>query len=503
MKNFRAADFTELAWTPPSEKRSENQLLIGDLSAIHRRSLYLHRNNSIAAAFSRALIDFVAGTGLTPVGNEKATTIFNAWAKSACISGMQDLDSLYSMIVKQQIEVGDCLVLIVNDSGAVGLQTRLQIVPSTRLCNPDGIAQGGVYKGMTLWHGVCYSPSGREMGYTFKDQEGSDSVRFVPTEDAKTGRPLAILMRRPAALNPMQSRALPIITPIMQEISNIASLWDASLKKAYRDASHSLFLKTDRPADSYAGVGATDANGNAVQDPFDSVNLLADAIPDGILTIPRGADVVQVTPAGNVDLDVLFERSVRFACAATGTPVEVVFKDFSRTNFASGKLSTESFYRYADAWNRGNGFGFGLIYKAVMMEAYLLGMLPIEDAVSPVAWIGSANYSEVDAVKTANAAKTNLEIGLTTLTQELGKKGITLDQHLLARVAEIQKIERIAKAYDIDPKLLMGGLFEAVQDVGSAKPETTEIEDSEEDDAEDKVEETNATSSSQNGEDDE
>lgn len=494
MRNFRAADFSELAWTPPSEKRSENQLLNGDLSLIHRRSLYLHRNNSIASAFSRALIDFVAGTGLTPVGNEKATEIFNTWSKSACISGMQDLDALYSMIVRQQIEVGDVLVLIVNDAGAVGLQTRIQVVPSTRLCQPDGVQQGGVWRGMSVWHGVCYTPSGREMGYCFKDLEDSDLTRFVPCEDSVTGRPLAILMRRPAATAPMQSRALPVITPIMQEISNIASLWDAALKKAYRDASHSMFIHTDRPSDTFAGVGATNADGTEAEDPFSSVRVLAEAIPDGILTLPRGANVTSISPTGNVDLDVLFERSVRFACAATGTPVEVVFKDFSRTNFASGKLSTESFYRYADAWNRGNGFGFGLIYKAVMMEAYLLGMIDLEDATAHVAWIGSANYSEVDAVKTANAAKTNLEIGLTTLTQELGKKGITLDQHLLARVAEIQKIERIAEKYKIDPKLLMGSLSQIAEE---------EIEQPEEEDDDEETSGQTKPEESNGGQDDE
>ncbi len=115
-------------------------------------------------------------------------------------------------------------------------------------------------------------------------------------------------------------------------------------------------------------------------------------------------------------------------------------------------------------------------------------MIDLEDATAHVAWIGSANYSEVDAVKTANAAKTNLEIGLTTLTQELGKKGITLDQHLLARVAEIQKIERIAEKYKIDPKLLMGSLSQIAEEE-IEQPE--EEDDGEETSGQTKPEESN------------
>jgi capsid protein len=476
-RNYRGADFSDLGWTPIRADKSENLLLTADLPRLQARALYLHRNNSVASAFSRSFTDFIAGTGLTAVGPEMGTQIFREWAKSACISGTQDLDSIYAQIVKQQVEVGDCLVLIVNDSSAFGLQTRVQIVSSTRLKNPENTPQGGTWRGLRFWHGVGFTASGKEAGYYYKDEDANGGV-FVACEDPKTGRPLAVLMRRPNSQAPLQSRGLPIITPIMQEISDIANLWDACLKRAHKDAAISVILETDRPSDTYAGVGAVDEDGNAIIDPFGSgVTLLSDAVPDGIMTVPRGTKVQNVTPSGNTDLDVLFERSVRFACAAVGAPVEVVFKDFSRTNFASGKLSTEGFYRYADAWNRGNSFAFARIYKAVMMEAYLMGMLSIEEATQVPSWIGSPNYSEVDAVKTANAAKTNLETGLTTMTSELAKRGIDLVAHLETRANEIAVIQKVAEKYNLKPSDLMGNYANESQAEEPKDPQENDTEE--------------------------
>ena len=479
-RQYRASDWSDLSYTPARANRSDNDLLTGDLSRIHARALYHHRNNSIASAISRALVDFIAGTGLTPVGPEMGTAVFRDWAESACISGTLDLDSLYAQIVQQQVQVGDVLVLIVNDSSAFGLQTRLQIVPSTRLCNPDQIAQGGTWRGLTFWHGVGYTPSGKEAGYYYKN-DFEQAGTFVFCEDPKTGRPLAVLMRRPNSSNPLQSRGLPVITPIMQEISDIANLWDASIKRAFKDSALSIILETDRPADAYAGMGATDANGAPIVDPFDEVTLLSEAVPDGILTVPRGTKAQAITPTGNSDMDVLFERSVRFLCAAIGAPVEVIFKDFSRTNFASGKLSTEGFYRYADAWNRGNSQGFAKIYKAVMMEAYLLGLLTLDEALQKPSWIGSPNYSEVDAVKTANAAKTNLETGLTSLTAELAKKGISLNQHLDTKANEILTIRKVADQYGLSESDLMGVTYGEAQTPETKEPQGDNQEPKKED----------------------
>lgn len=475
---YKAGQFNSLDFRPVSSRYSEDELLKRSHENILTKSLHYHRNNSIAAAVARCMVDYLAGNGIIPVGADpEAVAVWNRWGQRAHISGTKGLAEVYRDIVGQQTEIGDVLLMLPVDTtlpeGEV--RTRLECVSGARVRTPSDFSDGADKRGNRVVLGVAMR-KGREVGYYVAKPDAMDKASiqpdssqfdFIPKHDAETGRLNAVLMRRPNYDRPQQTRGLPVITPVMQELKDLADLWDSAIWAAQNKAALAVGVVTDKARDFQGAMGAIQADGTLQEanDIHGTAQVIGDIPQGAIFSLPAESDIRVINASGNIDLDALFLRSARFIAGALGIPMELLFSDFSKVNFSSGKLAFDRFFRMLEYWTATNGAVFTEIFQWINIEASLRGSgIPGLVADPQLAaeklrvdkWIGGQARVDADPLKNSKAETERLGNGLTTRSQELAKQGLTYRQHLEIVAKEQQTLAQVAEKYEVDPESLNG-----------------------------------------------
>jgi lambda family phage portal protein len=151
---------------------------------------------------------------------------------------------------------------------------------------------------------------------------------------------------------------------------------------------------------------------------------------------------------------------LRAVAAGIGCSYESVSRDFSQTNYSSSRLAlleerehwktlqdymVKNFHQpvYA-AW----------LEMAVMSGALNLPLYEVEpERFKRVKWVPRA-WGWVDPQKEVAAYKEAIRCGFKTLAQVVGEQGGDLDEYLIARKAELEKLEELGIAVDTDPNVM-------------------------------------------------
>jgi len=139
--------------------------------------------------------------------------------------------------------------------------------------------------------------------------------------------------------------------------------------------------------------------------------------------------------------DMLMTSLVRFAGLNFGLPLELALMDFSKTNYSSARASMEQAYRgfrvqqqrFASCW-------LSKWYRWRIAKAVKLG--EITGAV-PADYLNHQWYGQpwpyLNPVDDAQGTMALIGAGKTTLTEELAKRGMSLDEWIEIQSAEINK----------------------------------------------------------------
>lgn len=421
-------------WRPIQNATSDYEML-GELSDIRSRCRDLVRNNAIAQAVMTTLLDYCASTGLTPMGDQGLMEIWAEWGDNCNISGRGTWKSDYRDIVGAQVETGDILVYTPINPFATGIKTRLDLIEGDRVRTPSKFSKGRDIYGNEVRHGVAYDALGQEIGYwvakidpvtsAFREG-GADAYHYL--EVSRNGRFNARLIRRPDKMRPAQSRQLPIFVSVASQLWDIDQFWDASIARARSLSLIAAIMETDESGSVNKALGV-DQSASASEyknDLGQPVNV--GQIPSGsFITVPYGTKITTVTPSGSMDVDALIVRSIRLLGAAIGIPYELVARDFSQTNFSSGKLGHDGFFRLVDRWNRGNSEQLASpLFRLVCVEASLLGdprAKALDAAKLRTRWIGGPRSYNADPGRESSAEQTRMDNNLTTeemLSNEAG-----------------------------------------------------------------------------------
>ena len=447
---YKAGTINPTAPRPPSSKRSEDDWLSNSYYNILDRSYNLHRNSSIPAAITRTMLQYVAGSGLTPIiSNENTMRIWKSWTKSADITGTKTMSLIYKDIIAAQVESGDVLVTAPVDTFAPldTIRTRIQLISGARVRTPSDFKEKKSPRGNKVILGVEFDSVGREIGYwvcnndydkSFVDD--STNYRYIPRY-ADSGRFSAFLLRRPDKMFCGQTRGLPMITNIIEEIETIAELWEAALQKGRTNASMNAFVEVENPVDLRASMGAVDTDGNDSELVTAAKTMQTVGYLDGgsIIAVPQGTRVTPVVSSGNIDLDVLLLRSNSYVASAMCIPYEILFKDFSRTNFSSGKMGLDAFYRTAKSYTDYNSIVYDMIFRLVMAEAKFKGLLS-QDEDTSVAWVGPGRL-DVNPLQSAKAENQRIHDRTETNSKVCADYGI-LYADVLKTIAKEKELER-------------------------------------------------------------
>lgn len=153
-------------------------------------------------------------------------------------------------------------------------------------------------------------------------------------------------------------------------------------------------------------------------------------------------DLIQVKPEHpTTSFSDFMSTLVRFAGLNLGLPLELAMLDFSKTNYSSARASMEQAYRsfrvqqrfFANCW-------LSKWYRWRIAKAVNLGELRgnVPDDYLRHEWFGQP-WPYLNPVDDAQGTLALIDSGRTTLTEELTKRGMTLEDWLDVKQEEIQK----------------------------------------------------------------
>ena len=466
---YKSAKQSILNGPPPSSRWGEDYLLGGPSGSqyydIVDNCLDLTRNTSIGRAVISVLEDYVGGNGLTPVvsGSEKGKVVFEEWANGFVnVEGTKNLNQVLRDIIVNSAGSGDVLITtpIDQDVGPKSISLRVELTSGARIRTPDELKQGKKDRfGNIVKMGVAFK-GGKEVGYYVQNLKNYDPTQrrslvnsidnftYVPRFDSKTGRFNAYLFRIPTGQMAEQTRGLPILFPVVQEIKDLCDLWDAAILGAKNKAHLSVAILGDDTGGIQAGVGAVDEDGNTS---IEQGTIVGDILDGSISSFPGATDIKTINSSGNIDLDALFQRSNRYLGSGLGIPVELMFKDFSQTNFSSGKLALDSFFRMTEFWSIQLGELFKFFYDLVNVEASLkgFGIRSINKKNLAVKFVGSQNFVDSDPTKLSKSETERINNNITTTSRELARRGIVIEEIYIEKAKEYQLAVEISEKMNV------------------------------------------------------
>lgn len=459
---YKAARQSIINGQTPTSRFGEDHLLGGSNGSqyydIVDNCLDISRNTSIGRAVLSVMEDYVGGNGLTPVvaGDPVAQKTFVEWSNQLInVQGTKTLSQILRDLIVNSAGSGDVLITTPIDPTAgpneVGL--RVELTSGSRIRTPDDFTNGKKDRfGNTIKMGVAFR-DGKEVGYYVQNllkpnqklsSRKLDDFTYIPRFDSETGRFNAFLFRNPSGEMAEQTRGLPLVFPVVQEVKDLSDLWDSAILGARNKNLLSVMVQSDEVTQVYSGMGGVDEDSGAPR--VEAGTIIGDIVDGAITTMPSGGEIKVINSSGMIDLDALFLRSNRYLCSGIGIPMELLFKDFSQTNFSSGKLALDSFFRKTETWTLQISRLWTFLYQLVNIEANLkgFGVKEITEESLAVKFVGSQNFVDSDPAKFSKAEQTRIDLNITSATQELGRRGLTYDQILIEKSEEWQKTKAIS-----------------------------------------------------------
>lgn len=470
-------------WRPVKSVTSDYEML-GELDDIRSRCRDLVRNNAIAQAVMTTLLDYCASTGLSPMGDQGLMEIWDEWGQDCHISGRGTWGSNYRDIVGAQVETGDIVVYTPINPNAKGIKTRIDLIEGDRVRTPNKFQKNRDIYGNEVRHGVAYDAIGQEVGYWvakidpvtsgYRDG-GADAYHYL--EVSRNGRFNARLIRRPDKMRPAQSRQLPIFVSVASQLWDIDQFWDAAIARARSLSLIAAIIETDEPGTANKSFGVDQSAGAETYNNEAGQPVNVGQIPSGgLVTVPYGTKVSTVTPSGSMDIDALIVRSIRLLGAAIGIPYELIARDFSQTNFSSGKLGHDGFFRLVDRWNRGNAESLANhLFRLISVEASLLGdprAAGLDANKLRVRWIGGPRSYNADPGRESSAEQTRMDNNLTTEEMLASEAGMDFKDILRSKARVFVAQREIEKEYDLPE-----GTLKRKESAAPVKAEETDPEE--------------------------
>lgn len=363
-------------------------------------------------------------------------------------TGRFDLHQLANTAFRQYLTIGEVFAVFGWEMSATSpFRTKLNLLNPFQLA-PDITRREA---GLNIWQGVCFDDAGRLIGFMVRESPLGSLVynvmpRFIPVRTA-WGRTNALHL-----FEQRDGRQIRGASPLMAATvaaQDRAFLGERVLASAALQSVYAATLESEmRPNEAALALGQADhptAEDAIVADlapriEYYSHNRIG-AEPGKVVVLPKGDKLKMNSPGSPNQTFHDFDKNLtRQAARAAGATFEDVSGDFSETSYSASRMAT---YTPSLTTARRRKDIVVPIYRETfnnwLEEAFANGTIQTPRGAPPF-WVAREAYSraeflgspppEPDRLKAANAAKTELENGLTDLTTELAKRGIDFETYL-------------------------------------------------------------------------
>ena len=417
--------------------------IVRDLRELRARSRDLVRNAPIAAGAIETQVSHVVGTGLSLQSRVDAEALglddaaaaawqsaverrFAVWACSAYCDAaeQQDFYGLQDLAFRAHLESGDAFVVLAKKRRREWpFALALQVIEADRVSNPRF-----KHDTETMTAGIERDTGGAAVAVHIADRHpgshtvGADVVwTRVPMRGASSGRRNVLhLMRK---IRPGQSRGVPCLAPIVQTLKQLDRYSLAEVDAAVNSAAMAVFVKMDPEA--FQDLYDDESRGTLV----DSAKRWDGTLKAGAaVNLLPGEDITSPAPGRpNANFDPFVAAVMRQIGIGLGIPYEVLTKHF-QSSYSAARAAL------LDAWRtfriRRSWLASTLcqpVYEEWLADEVASGAVDapgfFADPLVRAAWC-AATWSgdgpgSIDPSKEAEAAGKRMEIGLTTLSEEI------------------------------------------------------------------------------------
>lgn len=451
------------SWTP--WRISPDSALLPELDTIVARSDDLDRNNGIAAGAKRTLLDNVIGPKIAckpnpdriALGGDAAgrTADWQAdWSATVESKFSTFADTVwFDAGLRHTFHSASRLALgsIAKNGEALALPlwltanqskwfTSLQMVDPARLSNPNGRADTATLRG-----GIEIDPkTGAAVAYHIRKTHPGDISGGVFSAGAGEWERIPAYMQwgRYRVLHVFeqldvgQSRGKPLITAVARQFKMLDHFMREKLRLAVLNAM--IFATLETPLDQESIVNLMGGDGAATSTAMSSyqssLNEWRVQMKGGaMIPTPPGTTMKPfIPPSTSGEIDPFTTVMLRYIAAGLNMPYELVFKDFSKSNYSSARAALLEAWRYflscrqmlSDHWWTPI---FDLWFEEAVNRGEIPDCTPDDYYANQVAWTRCkwicAGRGWVDPVKEADASAIRMQNGLSTLEDECAEQG--------------------------------------------------------------------------------
>lgn len=450
----------------PLERVADSDI-VGELSTIRARSRDIIRNSSIGAGIIKLMCRGVIGDGLKlmpaingavlGLSREKVKEIeniieneFALWAESLFCDSERTLNfyALQDLAFSSFLENGDVFALLTYIKNPVTdytlsinlIESDICTTPSQYI-NAAGVMLGirkNKYNAPVSYFFKSNLPRSEMDAFNyFSNTFGIEQYREVPAYDARNRRQLLHIFKK---TRPGQTRGLPFLTPVLEQLKQIERYSDAELMASVIASKYTVFIKN--PLNET--LVPENITGEPGAERHDNDLHLGDGV---IAELGDGQDITIANPARpNAQFADFISFTIKKIGMGLGLPFEVLMQSFTSSYSASrGSLleAEKTFLKYRQAFI--NDF-CKPVYEHFLDEMVALGKINAPGYSEPVKrnaylnayWL-APKKSQIDELKEVNAAVARIEAGLSNKTVEtMNLTGMKYENVLEIRKHEIE-----------------------------------------------------------------
>jgi lambda family phage portal protein len=452
------------SWSP--WRVSPDSALLPELGTINARVEDLVRNNGIASGARRTLVDNVIGPRITCKPNpdrimlgrdaawvqEWSREVESEWSTFADTTwfdagSRHTFHSFTRLAVMSLATNGEALALPLWVGGNTSSRwfTRLQMVHPARLSNPGGVPESATIRG-----GVEVNQYGEAVAYNIRKTHPGD-WQLLGNLDEWERIPAYMQWGRIRVLHVYeqfdvgQSRGVSPMVSVLRQFKMFDRYTLEELRLTVMNAL--IFAALETPLEQETIRDLFGQSDNPMGDYYNALGEWQVQMRGGaMVTLPPGTKMnpfIPSRPSGA--LDAFSTVMLRHIATGLNMPYELLFKDFSKTNYSSARAALLEAWRYflsmrqllIDHWIRP-------IYDCWFEEAVNRGRIPDctpdDYYANQIAWTRAkwlfAPRGWVDPLREAKAQQTRIQSGATTLEQEFGEQGMDWTEGLEQQARE-------------------------------------------------------------------
>ena len=398
-----------------------------DRIVLRNRARWLKENNAIMSNIDKTIVNNVIGNGITlqsktgmnRVDNE-IEELFKKWMKNCDVTGRVNFKDLQRIILENRMVDGEIFIYkkITNDSKH---PFKLQLLESSRLNEGEGI------------NGVEIGSEGEVKGYYFisakNPYEASFDTIFIDSKN---------IIHYFKLENPSQYRGMSEYKQAIMDLKNFMSFNSSLIEAVRARANIAYVIKSD--------ANIKDFMTTEEYEDIQTINGLS------VFYLNKGEDITKLDPdIVSGEYKPFVESVIRLIASARNISYELAYRDFSKVNFSSARASIIQDNKRFDheqqhlidyvltpifnEWLEVNVLAGNL--KTIKPSVYLNNKDKFQKAV----WIRPAR-EWVDPLKDIKAIESELNLGITTLSDVVASKGKDLEEILIQRKKEKELFEK-------------------------------------------------------------